>query len=109
MLNPPLMDDAYPVTALMEAFGVQVIASVAATPVAVVATTVAHAPEDIALVPSAEVPLAIVCVEVDGRSACAIVTQAGAAETDPVPIWTRKFLVAVVFPASLAATGVAFS
>ena len=62
MLSPPFVDGAYPATALIEAFGVQVIASVEAVPVAVVVTAVAQAPEAIALVPSAEVPLATVPV-----------------------------------------------
>jgi hypothetical protein len=60
ILRPPLVEGAYPVTALIDAFGVQLIASVLATPVAVVVTTVAHAPDAIELVPSADVPLAIV-------------------------------------------------
>jgi hypothetical protein len=44
---------------LIEALGFQVIASVDAAPVAVVVTTVAQVAEAIALVPSADVPLAI--------------------------------------------------
>ena len=48
---------------MIDPFGFHVIASVLATPVAVVVTTVAQAPEAIALMPSAEVPLAMVCVK----------------------------------------------
>jgi hypothetical protein len=62
MLKPPVDAATYPVTALIEAFGLQIIASVAAVPVAVVVTTVAHDPEPIAPVPRAEVPEAIVTV-----------------------------------------------
>ena len=62
MLKPPLVDGAYPVTALIEAFGVHEIASVERTPVAEVVTTVAQAPDEIEPVPSADVPLAMVRV-----------------------------------------------
>jgi hypothetical protein len=44
----------------MSAFGAHVMVSVEAVPVAVVVTTVAQAPEAIADVPSADVPLAMV-------------------------------------------------
>lgn len=44
-----------------------------------------------------------------GTSAAAIVFQPGAALTTPVPVWVRNFFVVVVFPASLAGAGVAFS
>ena len=63
MLSPLDVDGIYPVTALIEPFGFHAIASVLATPVAVVVTTVAQAPEAIAEVPRADVPLAIVCVQ----------------------------------------------
>jgi hypothetical protein len=62
MLRPPLVDGAKPVTALIEAFGVHSIASVEAAPVAVTVTTVAQVAEEIELVPSAAVPLAMVWV-----------------------------------------------
>ena len=62
MMRAPVVTGAYPVTAVMSAFGVHEIVSVVAVPVAVPVTTVAQAPEVIAPVPSAELPLAIVCV-----------------------------------------------
>jgi len=62
--NPPVVAGMYPVTALIDPFGFHMMASVDAVPVAVVVTTVAHAVDEIELVPSAEVPLAIVWVEV---------------------------------------------
>jgi hypothetical protein len=34
-------------------------------------------------------------------SAAAMAPNAGAAETLPLPVWARKFFVAVVFPARL--------
>ena len=45
---------------------------------------------------------------VGGRSVLAIVPHAGFAETVPFPVWVRNILVAEVFPASRAATGVEF-
>ena len=36
-----------------------------------------------------------------GRSAAMMVSQAGAAETAPLPVCRRNFLVVVMFPASL--------
>lgn len=57
--TPPVVTGAYPVTAEISAFGVHEITSVVAVPVAVVVTTVAQAPEVIADVPIAEVPLAM--------------------------------------------------
>lgn len=62
ILRPPLVDGAYPVIALIEVFGVHAIASVVATPVAAVVTTVAQVADDIEPVPKAEVPLATVFV-----------------------------------------------
>lgn len=56
--SPPDVDGAYPVTAVMSAFGVNWITSVVAVPVAETVTTVAHAAEEIADVPRAAVPLA---------------------------------------------------
>jgi hypothetical protein len=66
MLKPPLVLGAYPVTALMEALGVQIIASVLNVPLAETVTAVAHAPEAIELVPRLAVPLATVIVPVPG-------------------------------------------
>ena len=51
-------------TARGEALKSAMMSSVAATPVAVVVTVVAHEPDPIALVPIADVPLAIVIVQV---------------------------------------------
>lgn len=71
--NPPVVTGAYPVTAVMSALGVNVRTSVVAPPVAVAVTTVAHAPDVIAPVPSAAVPEATVKVTVP--------------EVCPVPPW----------------------
>ena len=65
MYKLPVAETAYPVTPAGSTFGVAMITSVEAVPVAVVVTTVAHAPEPIALVPIADVPLAIVTGRVE--------------------------------------------
>jgi hypothetical protein len=62
MLKPPVVAGVYPVTALMLAFGVQLIVSVARIPVPATVTTVAHAAEEIEEVPREAVPLAMVMV-----------------------------------------------
>jgi len=62
MLRPPLVEGAYPVIVLSEAFGVHITASVEATLLAATVTTLAHAAEEIELAPSDAVPLAIVRV-----------------------------------------------
>lgn len=58
--RPSVVATPYPVTELISAFGAQVIVSVVAVPVAEVVTTEAQALAAIALVPRAEVPLAMV-------------------------------------------------
>jgi hypothetical protein len=62
MLRPPLVEGAYPLTAFSEAFGVHIIASVEATPAAANVIKLAHAAEEIELVPSDAGPLAMVRV-----------------------------------------------
>jgi hypothetical protein len=56
MLRPPVVAGIYPVTALIEAFGFQIIASVVATPGALTVTAVAHVADAIADVPRVIVP-----------------------------------------------------
>jgi hypothetical protein len=73
----------------MSAFGVHVIVSVVATPVAVVVTTVAHDPEVIAEVPRAEVPEAMVrVIEVSTFAAgrTPVTASVSARSTAPNPI-----------------------
>ena len=62
MLKPPVVSGAYPVTAFIDWFGFHIIVSVEATPVAETVTTVAHACDPIAVVPSVAVPWAMFCV-----------------------------------------------
>lgn len=71
-------------TAFMDAFGFQLIASVAAVPVAVVVTTVAQVAEDIAPVARADVPLAMVMVQVGQDTAGMVVLALTTIGVDPV-------------------------
>lgn len=69
------------------------ITSVVAVPVAVVVTTVAQAPEEIALVPSAEVPLAMVYP--------AVPPAPNATEEESVPVKVRVLLAVSVLPLAI--------
>ena len=60
IVNIPDVLGVYPVTAVGSALKSAAMMSVVAVPVAEVVTTVAQVPEEIAPVPRAEVPLAIV-------------------------------------------------
>ncbi len=66
IVSIPFVVGEYPVTAVGSALKLATIALVVAVPVAEVVTTVAHVPEEIALVPSAEVPLATMLVGPEG-------------------------------------------
>lgn len=68
IVSIPLALGWYPVVEVGSALKSAMMLSVVAVPVAEVVTTVAQAPEPIALVPRADVPLAIVCVVPAGRS-----------------------------------------
>lgn len=66
IMSPSEGATPYPVTLVMSAFGVHVIVSVVAAPVAVAVTAVAHVFAEIELVPSASPePLATVMVNVE--------------------------------------------
>src|SRR5689334_22467788 len=62
IVNIPLVLGMYPVTAVGSALKSAMILSVVAVPVALAVTTVAQAADEIADVPRAAVPFAIVCV-----------------------------------------------
>lgn len=72
MVSMPEVAGTYPVTPVGSLLNPHQITSVVAVPVAEVVTTVSQVAEEIALVPIAEVPLAMVCAEVTGKSPCAI-------------------------------------
>ena len=79
----------------------QISASVLATPVAVTVTVDALAPLAMALVPKLAVPLATVCVVVEGKSAVAMARKPTAPEE---PFGVARNSLAVCDPAAVTAS-----
>lgn len=82
-MSAPLVTGVYPVTAVGSPLNPHQITSVVAVPVAEVVTAVAQAADDIALVPSAEVPLMTV---VERPPAAERLTAAAVATPVPSPL-----------------------